>query len=300
MSFKPNVFSITLIISALLHVALMTIAFKKEKSTDSTIAKQKFDVKTISQEELNAIKMAMLEKQQSMPTKSKQIVETQLDGAEIKPNDSRFLGEKNQSFDRQTMAKKIDTFKEAGAGKTTKVAGAKKSAPIKDVIGTKMTNKKITLSDLSVGEELDIADSGVLNGKEGVKGVAQSNDYVEDVPLGEQTHLNTTEFKYYGFYHRIKQKLEQHWGASLQEKMERIYKSGRQIASVDNRITSLVVMLDDKGNIVEVQISSTSGVRELDDAAIESFNKAGPFPNPPKGMMENGVARIEWGFVVKG
>jgi protein TonB len=130
--------------------------------------------------------------------------------------------------------------------------------------------------------------------------VAQSNDYVEDVPLGEQTHLNTTEFKYYGFYHRIKQKLEQHWGASLQEKMERIYKSGRQVASIDNRITSLVVKLDEKGNIVEVQISSTSGVRELDDAAIESFNKAGPFPNPPKGMMENGVARIEWGFVVKG
>jgi protein TonB len=300
MSFKPNVFSITLIISALLHVALMTIAFKKETSLSSTPEKQKFDVKTISQEELAEMKKAMLDKQQSTPAMPKQIVETELDGAEVKPNNSRFLSEKNQSFDRQTIAKKVDTFKEAGAGKTTKVAGAKKVAPAKDVIGTKTTNKKISLSDLSVGEELDIADSGTLHGKAGVKGVAQSNDYVEDVPLGEQTHLNTTEFKYYGFYHRIKQKLEQHWGASLQEKMERIYKSGRQIASVDNRITSLVVKLDEKGNIVEVQISSTSGVRELDDAAIESFNKAGPFPNPPKGMMENGVARIEWGFVVKG
>jgi protein TonB len=300
MSFRSNIFSITLAISVLLHVALMTISFKRDASIVPTAEKQKFDVKMISQKELSNMKQAMLEKQQSAPAKSKQIVETQLDGAEVKPNDSRFLSEKNQSFDRQTMAKKVDTFKEAGAGAMSKVAGAKKLALMKDVIGTKMTNKKISLSDLSVGEELDIVDSGVLNGREGVKGVAQSNDYVEDVPLGEHTHLNTTEFKYYGFYHRIKQKLEQHWGASLQEKMERIYKSGRQVASVDNRITSLVVMLDNKGNIVEVQISSTSGVRELDDAAIESFNKAGPFPNPPKGMIENGVARIEWGFVVKG
>jgi len=299
MSFKPNAFFITLFISAILHIAIMTIVIKNDTKAPQ-VAKQQFDVKTISAEELAEIKKKMQSKQPENVTKAKQIVETEQDGAEVKPTDSRFLSEKNQSFDRQTMAKKVDTFKEAGAGKTTKVAGAKKAAAPKDVIGTKVSNKKISLSDLSVGEEMDIVDSGSLNGKQGVKGVAQSNDYVEDVPLGEQTHLNTTEFKYYGFYHRIKQKLEQHWGASLQEKMERIYKSGRQVAAMDNRITSLVVMLDGKGNIVEVQISSTSGVRELDDAAIESFNKAGPFPNPPQGMLENGVARIEWGFVVKG
>jgi len=41
-------------------------------------------------------------------------------------------------------------------------------------------------------------------------------------------------------------------------------------------------------------------VKELDDAAIESFNKAGPFPNPPKDLISNsGTAIIKWGFVVK-
>ena len=48
-----------------------------------------------------------------------------------------------------------------------------------------------------------------------------------------------------------------------------------------------------------MHLKSTSGVEELDAAAIESFNKAGPFPNPPKEMLENGRAKIEWGFVVK-
>jgi outer membrane biosynthesis protein TonB len=43
----------------------------------------------------------------------------------------------------------------------------------------------------------------------------------------------------------------------------------------------------------------TSGIKELDDAAIESFNDAGPFPNPPKGLVVDGKVTIEWGFVVK-
>ena len=65
------------------------------------------------------------------------------------------------------------------------------------------------------------------------------------------------------------------------------------------RITSLKIKLDSKGNIVNIFVKGTSGISELDDAAIESFNKAGPFPNPPSGMLQNGFALIEWGFVVK-
>jgi protein TonB len=64
-------------------------------------------------------------------------------------------------------------------------------------------------------------------------------------------------------------------------------------------ITSLQVTLNEKGEIVKVKILGASGVKELDDAAVESFNEAGPFPNPPKDLLVNGHATIEWGFVVK-
>ena len=57
--------------------------------------------------------------------------------------------------------------------------------------------------------------------------------------------------------------------------------------------------IDKMGNITNVFLKSTSSIIELDEAAIESFKQAGPFPNPPKGMIENGYAEIEWGFVVK-
>jgi protein TonB len=114
------------------------------------------------------------------------------------------------------------------------------------------------------------------------------------------TNLNTTEYKYYGFYHRIRQKLEQYWGNSIQEKAKKLYKVGRRLPASENMITAITVVLDDHGSIVDIKVDGTSGVRELDQAAIESFNKAGPFPNPPKGLLVDGRAIIQWGFVVKG
>ena len=101
------------------------------------------------------------------------------------------------------------------------------------------------------------------------------------------------------FYHRIRQRLEQYWGSSIQSKAKHLYKSGRRIPASENLITAITVTLDVKGNILDIKIDGTSGVKELDQAAIESFNKAGPFPNPPKGLLVDGRAVIQWGFVVK-
>lgn len=63
-------------------------------------------------------------------------------------------------------------------------------------------------------------------------------------------------------------------------------------------VTSLEITLNHLGEIIAIRLLGTSGVRELDDAAVESFNEAGPFPNPPKGLVRNGQVKIEWGFVV--
>jgi protein TonB len=122
---------------------------------------------------------------------------------------------------------------------------------------------------------------------------------VNEVQLGDFTRLNTTEYKHYGFFHRIRQKLEQFWGKSIREKANALYRNGRRIPASENLITSLQVILNEEGEIISVKIISTSGIRELDDAAINSFNQAGPFPNPPKDLLVNGRAVIEWGFVVK-
>jgi protein TonB len=127
----------------------------------------------------------------------------------------------------------------------------------------------------------------------------QSNDYIDDLPLGDMTRVNTKEYRYFGFYDRIRKKLEQFWGSTLKKKARLLYKKGRRFPASVDRITSLKVTIDKKGNIIDIAIQGTSGVAELDEAAVESFNKAGPFPNPPSGLVKNGHADIEWGFVVK-
>jgi protein TonB len=253
---------------------------------------------------------------QSKSSHKKQIVNNELTGQEIKPIDSQFLGEKDQSYDRQTIASKVDIFNKAALGQRTgelngdkiqDITKAKAKTPVAKTTGL---GKKVSLNDLSLtnenlteamnkAESLNTAKLGVKNGDSTSRGLSSNNDFVETVPLGDFTHLNTTEFKYYGFYHRIRQKLEQFWGNSIREKAKTMYMSGRRIPATENLITSITVDINDKGEIVHVKVIGTSGVRELDEAAVESFNKAGPFPNPPQGMLKNGVATIEWGFVVK-
>jgi len=127
-----------------------------------------------------------------------------------------------------------------------------------------------------------------------------TNDNLEDAKDDLITRLNTREYKYAGYYHRIKEQLNQWWVPKVQEKFTKLMQQGRTIASTENKVTSLIIVLNDKGNLVNVQLLAASGVRDLDDAAVEAFRSAAPFPNPPKGMIESdGNVRIRWDCVVE-
>lgn len=215
---------------------------------------------------------------------------------EKSPDDTRFLGKKNQQFDRQTIAKNVDTFSKGGKGKEN---GGKVKNELKE--------NKMALNDLGIKKVSDKAygkfkQKTKLGSKQSDNheiGIAANNDFIEDVPIGDTTHLNTIEFKYFGFYDRIRKKLEQYWGVNLKDKAKQMYKKGRGLVPGENYITSLKITLDEKGKILSVNVLSSSGQQALDSAAIDSFNSAGPFPNPPKGMIKSGKVTLEWGFVVK-
>jgi protein TonB len=252
--------------------------------------------------------------------KATQIVNSEQKKVKEAPKDAKFLGKQNQRVDRQTKAAITGSFKSAGKGVRN---GSKSTAQsvTQSSKGTKSNTKKtktrkrkvkkfdpknIKLTDLGLGKSFSkkpasksAPNLGLKHGSEKLKGLAQNNDFIEDLPLGDMTKLNTIEYKYYGFYYRIRQKLEQYWGDSLRKQAKKMWKKGRSIASNESKITALTITIDKFGNITDVKVKSTSGYNELDDAAIESFNKAGPFPNPPSGLVKNGSAKIEWGFVVK-
>ena len=241
--------------------------------------------------------------------KEKQIVKSsKTENEKIDPN-SKFLGMKNQVVKKETKAKRVASFSEASRGKIDGVK-QKNALSQNSIKQQKKILKKLTFDKLSMdlknihmdgiknSKSQNLAVRGETNGHSKTSGLNQNNDFLEDVPMGDMTYLNTVEYKYFGFYDRIRKKLEIHWGSTLEAKTSLFYKSGRRMPATENALTSLIVILNSKGSIVDVRIRSSSGFQLLDEAAIESFNKAGPFPNPPLVMLQNGRAEIRWGFVV--
>lgn len=129
---------------------------------------------------------------------------------------------------------------------------------------------------------------------------SQTLDYIKDLDPGLETLLSTREFVFYTYYSRIRKQLNQFWGPKVREKLVVMYKQGRQIASTEDKITKCLITLDKTGNLARVQIIGNSGVRELDEAAVDAFKLAAPFPNPPKGIQESdGSIKIRWDFVLE-
>ena len=142
----------------------------------------------------------------------------------------------------------------------------------------------------SLGEETSFSQSGF----------SQTDDYLKDVALGSRTLLRTREFVYYSYYSRIKKKLKYHWEPKIKVKMVRAFHQGRRIAGVNDRITRLVIILNQSGGLKKIHVENSSGFRELDEASIEAFKEASPFPNPPVGLVnESGEVKIHWDFVLE-
>lgn len=132
----------------------------------------------------------------------------------------------------------------------------------------------------------------------GGEGVPQ--DYVRGVRESERTLLSTREFVYFGYFQRIRASLDRAWARQLRDRLERLYRGGRQLASDTEHQTRVLVYLDGQGRIARVQVLEDSGSRELDEAAVAAFNEAGPFPNPPAGLLERSeLIPIRWDFVLR-
>lgn len=290
-------FYILLGVILLIHAALMVTKIRDEYAKSAPLLEKPQAIK------IKIIQEAM--KELALSTKRQIVQSENSDSTEKK--DNAFLSDKTRSFDRQSVSQNVDIFNKAAVGNAASTQKAQKK--------TKEAKKKPNFEDLKLSDfGVEAGDpapvkaarapasesiKGMQNGDPLSQGLSSTNDYVEEMALGDFTRLNTVEYKFYGFYHRIRQKLEQFWGKSIHEKAQNIVRSGRRLPASENLITSLQVTLNAKGEIIAVKILGASGVKELDDAAIESFNQAGPFPNPPKELLVNGKATIDWGFVVK-
>jgi protein TonB len=219
-----------------------------------------------------------------------------------------FLGERTQTVSKQTisMPKTGDSAQTSkGATKQKRVAetdaqetGEKAKAPTGAVI---QATGALAKFGIAIDASKDYAPKAkARNIVEEASLTAQARgEYVKGFKAGEETMLNTKEFVFYGYFQRLRERLDKAWEKSLRTELQKYFHKGRQLAMEQDYTTQLLVSLDRQGRITKVQVIGASGTRDLDEAAVKAFNEAGPFPNPPSGLVEQGVVRVRWDFVLK-
>lgn len=237
--------------------------------------------------------------------KQKQIVESEMTADQVAPKDSKYLGERDQSVAEETKAKQVDSFRKggtpskAGSGNKPSLAFKKlippSARPIQpptqaEIDGFKeMQRNSMARREYSTGGEAGAENAG-----------SASNDYLKDVKEGDRTLLNTKEFIYFSYYRRIREKLEVAWNSKLRATLGSYMYGGRNLATDRNYVTGVIVVLDRQGKITAVKVLQKSGARDLDEAAVGAFNDAGPFPDPPSGLVDkSGKIEIRWDFILQ-
>ncbi len=231
----------------------------------------------------------------------KQVVESEASNEQAEPKDAKYLGERNQVADQETKARNVDIFRKGGAatqaGNRGQGLSLKDLAPSKslapptaaEIDGFQREREKVARAESARPGDQATDNSGSAN-----------SDFLKDVKEGDRTMLSTKEFVYFGYYRRIRQRLEVAWNSRLRSAMESYVSGGRNLAQNQNYVTGVVVVLDRTGQITAVQLLQKSGAKDLDQAAVDAFNEAGPFPDPPTGLVdENGEIRIPWNFILQ-
>ncbi len=290
--------------SVVLHLAVVAgwmVVLGKRTATKLT---------DISQDGHVPVPVDIIEVPKTPDSTRNRMVQTETSAKSANASPDAFLGEKTQTVDRETVSR--SQMVNTGRG-SVKPAQTSKASPGSATPSSQSPFKapgKTILSNLGVpvfrvpgpaSESLKQEERARSpNWASAGAGKEVPSDYIQGINEGDRTALNTREYMFFGYFQRIRSRLDVAWSSTLRQKLEKMYRKGRRIASDKEFKTRTWVVLDEKGSVIKVRLMEESGVYDLDDAAIAAFNEAGPFPNPPKGLInERGQVEVHWDFVLR-
>jgi hypothetical protein len=109
---------------------------------------------------------------------------------------------------------------------------------------------------------------------------APQNDLLTET-RSDTLALNTREFLYASYLNRIRRLVNFYW----QQNLSNLSHSQASRLSKPVYTTKVSVILDSFGSVIAVDVTRKSGNRGLDSALVRAYNLAGPFPNPPAGLI---------------
>ncbi len=183
-----------------------------------------------------------------------------------------YLSDKNRKVDKQTRSLNVTRQENKSMNNPTTIDESEKTSKY-----------KLDLSDKTLQKIAEKGGRPMLN-------QSMTSNYLPEISIGSETLLNTKEFAFHTFYIRMKREIEGFWhpdrALSLNQAMHGTY------------ITSVTVVLDEQGYLLQTHIYKSSGIGQLDKEAVDSIEKASPFPNPPKELMsEDKKIRVNWNFI---
>jgi hypothetical protein len=108
---------------------------------------------------------------------------------------------------------------------------------------------------------------------------APQNDLLDE-KLGDRVSLNTREYLYAEYLQRIRRLVNFYW----EQNIDNLPSSTPMVKSAYT--TGVEVVLDGNGALEIIEVVDESGSEPLDDCVVRAFKLAGPFPNPPEGLIE--------------
>ncbi|MCO4760533.1 MAG: TonB C-terminal domain-containing protein [Myxococcales bacterium] len=136
----------------------------------------------------------------------------------------------------------------------------------------------------------------IMHNMQALSGSPGSDDYLPDVDKeGDTNLLNTRKFRYWDFFQRVRRRVRGEWNPAGAWRSRD--PTGKRYG-VRDRLTVVRVRLQPDGALKDVRFAKRSGLGFLDDEARRAFVAAGPYPNPPRGLVNgHGVVEFKFGFM---
>jgi protein TonB len=136
-------------------------------------------------------------------------------------------------------------------------------------------------------------------GKNVVMGASSIAQYIPGVKQGSFTALNTDQFTYYTFFERMNEQLRYRWVSLVRSYLNGLSEADLSKISRADKYFQIEVVLDTEGKYLKGFIHHSSGDHPIDMTAIDAFQAAAPFPNPPKGLVEDdGYIHLHYNFLL--
>ncbi len=241
-----------------------------------------------------------------------QIVDVE-QGNQRKPNEAKYLAETNNTVEKETRAKEQTSKYSRAKAKPTEQpealpsskGEARESSAAPAESGVSLAESMLGRKDRptlfpptinsGTGEGTETAAVGTEGSEAGpastTEGGGAPNDAL-DVPAGDGTFLNTREFRYASFFNRIKKAVSAKW-----DPMGHLRTKRRNLGAV-TRTTVMNITLRADGTLADLYVAQSSGLEELDLEAMNAFQRAAPFSNPPAALVQNGFIHFQFSFQV--